>query len=104
MMTKEELIDLMGNGDKPKSIVVCESYEQSLEVGPLLEEIYEVRKTDWTCEGYFWKYMRLEGGSVNAYGSAMPFRESLRGAAQISGDEFLRRVQGVSDVAVDDLL
>lgn len=104
MMTREELIELLGSGDKIKAVISCENRQQSLIIGPMVEEIYGVTKTDWEMEGDYWKYIFLENSHVNAHSPGI-LGEKFKSAKKISCDEFLAIVEGVRyDVNVNDLL
>lgn len=72
-MRREQLIAAIGvqtQGDY--SFVVCESQEETLIVGPLMEAIYRVQLTSWERSkdgNSYWKYLYLVPHGVSAYGN-----------------------------------
>ena len=105
-MTRDELIDWLGEDNNVKVVVECEDADESLIVGPLIEKTYGCTVTDWDCGylGTFWKYMFLQGGHVNAYKQDRDPLEIFGSATYLPACDFLRIIEGYSSVEVGDLL
>lgn len=104
-MTRDELIDLMGVHPYVESVIVCDTYAESLVIGPLVESIYGVAVTDWRGDAdAFWKYIFLLDNSVNA--NRWLSDPEIQNANQIPASEFLQLATGrqLNSVAVDDLI
>lgn len=105
-MTRDEIIDLLGEDDQIKHIVVCDNANESLLVGPIIEKIYGVPESSWetSSPSDYWKYLFLSHGMVNAYRSCRDPSDKYKNAALLPACEFVRIALGICDVVFDDLL
>lgn len=105
-MTRDELIDLLGEDNQIKYIVVCDNANESLLVGPIIEKIYGVHESIWETHSPsdYWKYLFLSHGMVNAYRSCRDPLDNHKKATLLPACEFVKIALGICDVVFDDLL
>ena len=103
-MTKEQLIAAIGiRGDGDYRCVVCESQEETLIVGPLMDTICGWPQKCWersNDRNSYWKYLFLTPFGVNAYGNDA----EIVGARCIDAADLFPEAVCASPVDISDLI